>query len=285
MPRSDWDDEYDYYEPSRPRQAKGGIKAQSKRGTFGTTWWGRRWMETLESFGLESRLARGRSYARSGQVLTLETDSGEVTAKVQGSERKPYAVRIRLEPLTDEDWQRLTDALNAEPILTARLMSGELPAEIEPILTAAKITLFPRRQRDLVTACSCPDPSNPCKHLAAVYCLLAEEFDRDPFLLFRLRGRDRDTLLNSLTGNVDTAEETPSYPPEPLPDDPATFWEGDTTASFSVGEFRNPPVNAPIIRRLGPFPLWRSETPIADALSEACSAAAQRVRRNTEGAP
>jgi uncharacterized Zn finger protein len=282
MPRNDWDD-YGYFEPSRPREAKGGIKAQSKRGAFGTTWWGRRWMETLESFGMESRLARGRSYARSGQVVSLDTAAGEVSAKVQGSERKPYSVRMRLEPLTDDDWQRLTDALNVEPILTARLVGGELPAEIEPILDRAKIALFPKRQRDLVTSCSCPDSSNPCKHLAAVYCLLAEEFDRDPFLLFALRGRDRDALLASLTGGeAATEEEAPIYLAEPLPDDPSAFWEGDTTAHVSFGEFRNPPVNAPLVRRLGPFPFWRAETPLAEALSEPCGAASARIRRKEE---
>jgi uncharacterized Zn finger protein len=38
----------------------------------------------------------------------------------------------------------------------------------------------------------------PCKHLAAVCYVLAEEFDRDPFGLLAWRGRGREELLAAL---------------------------------------------------------------------------------------
>src|SRR5579871_179396 len=98
---------WDYYEPSRPRQAKGGIKSQSKRGTFGESWWARRWMAVLDSFGLGARLTRGRSYARSGQVLSIDIESGVVKAKVQGSRPKPYSVTIGVKTLSTADWQKV----------------------------------------------------------------------------------------------------------------------------------------------------------------------------------
>ena len=85
-----------YFRPSRPIQAKGGIKAQSKRGTFGQSWWAQRWIRVLESFDIGARLGRGRSYARGGQVLSVDIDKGVVTAKVQGSRpsaRVPAAIR------------------------------------------------------------------------------------------------------------------------------------------------------------------------------------------------
>ncbi len=68
----------------------GGIKARSKRGSIGEQWWSRRFIDVLESFGLQSRLSRGRNYARSGQVLSLDIGTGHVTAQVQGSRVKPY---------------------------------------------------------------------------------------------------------------------------------------------------------------------------------------------------
>jgi len=61
------------------------------------------------------------------------------------------------------------------------------------------LSLFPQKQRDLKTNCSCPDWSNPCKHIAAVYYLLGEEFDRDPFLIFRLRGIAREDFVKLLS--------------------------------------------------------------------------------------
>jgi len=46
--------------------------------------------------------------------------------------------------------------------------------------------------------CSCPDWEVPCKHLAAVCYVLAEEFDRDPFAMLAWRGRGREELLTAL---------------------------------------------------------------------------------------
>ena len=63
-----WDD-YSFFKRSVPREAKGGIKAQSRRGGFGESWWAKRWIHVLESFNIGARLGRGRSYARNGQVL------------------------------------------------------------------------------------------------------------------------------------------------------------------------------------------------------------------------
>jgi hypothetical protein len=55
----------DFFPRSRPRQAKGGIKSQSKRGAFGASWWAKRWIAVLESFNIGARLARGRSWLTS----------------------------------------------------------------------------------------------------------------------------------------------------------------------------------------------------------------------------
>src|SRR5260370_31655896 len=97
----------DWYQPSRPRRVEGGIKARSKRGPIGEQWWSRRFIEVLESFGMESRLTRGRNYARSGQVLGVEISSGAVSAQVQGSRVKPYQVLLELRPLSARQWQRV----------------------------------------------------------------------------------------------------------------------------------------------------------------------------------
>src|SRR5438874_11790706 len=94
----------DYYPRSTPRAAKGGIKAQSKRGGFGESWWARRWIAVLESFDIGARLGRGRSYARGGQVLSIDVGTGTVKAKVQGSRPKPYDVTIEVKTLTPEQW-------------------------------------------------------------------------------------------------------------------------------------------------------------------------------------
>ena len=101
----------------------------------------------------------------------------------------------------------------------------------------------------LVTGCSCPDWSNPCKHIAAVYYLVGEEFDHDPFLIFKLRGVERDKLTALLgakastrstrpKGTASTARD-PTTIEEPIDSSAATFWEGSELPPGWLGELRN----------------------------------------------
>ena len=240
---SRWD-YYDYFRPSVPRSVKGGIKAQSKRGTFGESWWARRWIAVLESFDIGARLGRGRSYARRGQVLSIEIDKGEVRAKVQGSRSKPYNIKIHIKTLSDVGWQKLTKALSHQAIFVAKLLAGEMPQEIEKVFKDSGLSLFPEKLKDLKTECSCPDWSNPCKHIAAVYYLLGEEFDRDPFLILKLRGMSREELVRILgrTSDETSTRRTRCKPPslreeeergllsEPLTSDISKFWNGSSVS-------------------------------------------------------
>jgi uncharacterized Zn finger protein len=187
-----------FFPPSRPRQADGGIKARSKRGSIGEQWWSRRFIDVLESFGLQSRLTRGRSYARSGQVLSLDVGTGHVNAQVQGSRVRPYKVRLTVDPLTTRQWNRVAEALAARAVFRARLLAGEMPAEIEEVFAECGTPLFPKSARDLEMTCSCPDWEVPCKHLAAVCYVLAEAFDDDPFEMLAWRGKGRAELLAAL---------------------------------------------------------------------------------------
>lgn len=187
------------FPPRRPPiRVEGGIRARTIRGAIGKTWWSKRFVAVLESFALGTRLTRGRSYARAGQVLSLTVAPGEVTASVQGSRTDPYQVRVALAPFPAEVWDRVEAALAAQAIYSARLLAGEMPPDIEEVFTGAGAPLFPRRLADLTLSCTCPDAAVPCKHLAATFYLLAEAFDADPFQLLHWRGRDRRTLLAHL---------------------------------------------------------------------------------------
>src|SRR5436309_13783088 len=107
-----YEDWYPRFPKSKPRAARGGIKAQTKRGQFGTSWWAKRWIAVLESFQIGARLGRGRSYARGGQVLDIAVAKGKVTAKVQGSQPQPYRVAIQVKQLPGKQWDQLIDALS-----------------------------------------------------------------------------------------------------------------------------------------------------------------------------
>ncbi len=188
---------YGFHEPTRRRPADG-IKARSQYGAIGETWWSRRFIAVLESFNMGARLTRGRSYARSGQVVELSVGPGEVMARVQGSRTKPYRVSIGVMTLSQKDWRRVQGAMGASALFIAKLLAGEMPAEIEEAFDGCNLSLFPSSKVELRTECSCPDWENPCKHIAAAYYILAEKFDEDPFLIFAWRGRTKEELLEEL---------------------------------------------------------------------------------------
>ena len=261
-----------WFEPSRPRQAKGGIKSQSKAGSFGANWWAKRWIATLESFDMGSRLTRGRSYARAGQVLSISIESGLVRAKVQGSQSKPYGVDIHIQPLSEIEWMSVADALSEQAIFAAKLMAGEMPETIEEVFQGVGLSLLPKSLSAIETDCTCPDWSNPCKHIAAVYYLLGEEFDRDPFLIFRLRGITREAFLALLSERggetlSEASETSAPMPPEPLRADSSDFWGAQPLPEDFWGEVTPPPVPAALVRRLGNFPFWQGDQPLLDSLT------------------
>jgi uncharacterized Zn finger protein len=187
-----------YPPPSRPRAVEGGLKARSTRGAIAKTWWSGRFIEVLEGMGMGSRLQRGRTYARKGQVISLEVDPGLVIGAVQGSRARPYRVRVGLPAFGKSEWADVERILAENAWYAAKLLAGEMPDDIEDVFTGIGLSLFPATARELSMDCSCPDYAVPCKHLAAVFYLLAESFDHDPFTILAWCGREREDLLANL---------------------------------------------------------------------------------------
>jgi uncharacterized Zn finger protein len=243
-----------------------GIKARSKRGKFVQNWWANRWIKALTRLMDSGRLSRGRTYARKGQVLEIEITPGHISARVQGSRRTPYEVSIELSPLSDRQWQRVFDALSEQAIFAAQLLNGEMPQDIEEVFLAEQIPLFPTSGGDLGTDCSCPDWANPCKHIAAVYYLLGERFDDDPFLLFELRGRDKEAVAAALrerravAGGVGALAEAPvMYVPDAVEEVETPALQDCMDSYWSVGteivdvrlNLKLPEVDMALLKRLG----------------------------------
>lgn len=260
------------YASSSPLPAAGGIAARSNDGAIGESWWSERFIELLESFGLGSRLERGRTYARSGQVIELDVEPGIVLAKVQGSRYTPYRVRIRATVFTEHQWRRAEKTIAGRALMLARLLAGEMPPDIEQVLAECRLTLLPSSYEELRASCTCPDTANPCKHLAAVYYILAERFDEDPFAIFTWRGRTEEELLAGLRarrtqttakrarpasangGDALVADEAKPEDPPPLSLLLDRFWtSGPELAELHVSPLAGEAPDA-LLRQLGPAP-------------------------------
>jgi uncharacterized Zn finger protein len=283
---SDWWD----WQTGPRRQAKDGIRARSTRGEIGETWWSQRFIEALKAVADAGRLTRGRSYARSGQVMELRVQPGSVTAKVQGSRPRPYEVLIRLTPFTDVEWGRAEEALADQALFLAALLAGEMPRDVEQAFAAAGLSLFPAKRQELRSECSCPDPVNPCKHVAATYYILAEAFDTDPFLVLSWRGRPREELLSRLRElraarpeeePVDEDAAEPAPPPEPPT--PADFWRAGAEMASLTFSPRAPAVPDAVLRQLGPIPPEAGGPDAERALAEAYAAFTRAAERRAFG--
>ncbi len=253
-----------YFEPSKPLKTNNGIKAKSTRGKFTQTWWADQFIHLLESFGWKNRLQRGKNYARQGQVLDITIKEGIVISNVQGSRPKPYKVTISFIQYNKSDWQKIASKLSEEALISASLLTGEMPNNIDEKIKELGFKLLPHSESELKTNCTCPDSANPCKHIAAVYYILGERFDDDPFLLFELRGIQKDVLLellrkyrheDSKTITKETNVVNKKIPSEDLLaneltiEDLKNFWGSEQTYQMDSIQTENSP-QANIIERI-----------------------------------
>jgi uncharacterized Zn finger protein len=246
-------------------------------------WWAQRWIDVLESFGWTRRLARARIYAREGNVLSIEFNGEKVAAQVQGTAPEPYHVTLSLDPFTDEQWNYVIESMSQRAIFSAKLLAGEMPQTIEEVFTGNGLSLFPFTKFDIHSRCSCPDPANPCKHIGAVYYLLGDRFGEDPFVLFQLRGRSKEQIIEALRqtrsqgGDGDsTIQETTSFLPSAIPSadffKPEQFWHYADELEPSLVVIAPPPSSETVLDVLGTIPLKISDDETAMTAKAAQSA-------------
>ncbi len=262
---------------------------------FSRTWWGQRFIAALEQFTDPARLGRGRSYAHGGRILDHHMKDGTVRARVRGSinpyfgvYKEPiYTTTVALKPVSSANWARVIADLSARAAPVAKLLLHEMPEDIGDTFGRLGLHLLPGGEQDFTTACSCPDWSNPCKHVAGLCYVLAAELDRDPFLLFELRGLPREQLQVELEktplGQV-LASEFDAPEPEPQPElsyhtrpaaEPAPsevssteFWRGARRLP-PLPALTPPAVPALLIRKLGDFPpFWPKDQSFIATMEE-----------------
>ncbi|HBL13535.1 MAG TPA: hypothetical protein DD379_19490 [Cyanobacteria bacterium UBA11162] len=256
-------------------------------------WWVQRWNDLLNSYRFKKRLERARKYAKEGNVLSIEFKSSEVLAKVQGTAPEPYQVSLSINPFSEEDWNYVVETMAQESIYSAQLLAGEMPENIEKVFTANGLSLFPFTLSDIRSRCTCPDPKNPCKHIGAVYYQLGDRFSEDPFVLFQLRGRTKQQILNDLrrlrsTGvaipeSTKTEEQSSLPTPDsrlPTPDSPLKmeqFWEYNQPLDPSLVVIAPPPDHRTVLDVLGMIPLTAVDASVMQYLREVYQIVSQQA--------
>ncbi|WP_020558000.1 SWIM zinc finger family protein [Thiofilum flexile] len=170
------------------------------------TWWGEKFLNVLSISMDSGRLARGRSYAGPNRLLTFTIEGTKITATVRGNvnpyfgvyKEPQYKTSVQLKTFSAKDWEQLVALISENAACLSQLLLGEVPNHIEDIFSQKGLELLPKRRDDLISECSCPDYASPCKHVAGVYYKIASLLDRDPLLVFQLRGMDITKLQEKL---------------------------------------------------------------------------------------
>jgi uncharacterized Zn finger protein len=188
-----------YYEKrKKPKAAPG-----ATRKNYGVTWWGKQWLQVFENIDFNNRLPRGKTYANNGLVYDLAIKGNTITAKVEGSMNKPYKVTIQVPAFTKVAQSNLIRSITDNPLFLAKLLNREIPPELNDACEQQNIHIFPKSWHEMNGSCSCYDWAIPCKHMAAVVFLVANEIDKNPFVVFDLHDFN---LVQALEKNGYTQE-------------------------------------------------------------------------------
>lgn len=279
--------------PLKPRKVRGGIKLLSSTGRYPDSWPAQRWMRLVEQAAPGEALVEGLGYATAGQTRRFGFDTGRIAGAVQGTSPAAYEVMLTLQPFTHDQTEKVIASMIDQAVYAAKLLAGELPANIEDVFAPLGLKLFPIDPSEVVPTCSCrtrrmtayhghqppplppPVPTEPaapvspwCKHVCCIAYLAAERFTTDPFLIFTLRGLPREELLERLrqrraaagsgTGGAMVYSATvPGVSDKealPLEECIPSFWDSGPGLDHVDMPIEPPEVSHPLLRRLGPSP-------------------------------
>ncbi len=165
------------------------------RSNFGLTYWGHEWLNALNEIDYSNRLPRGKSYAKNGAVQNVSITKNIINANVYGSRPKPYKVTIKVPEFDAGQQKRLTKLFRESPSWLAGIYNKELDQALNEAANKIKVPLFPDSWEKLDMRCTCPDFAVPCKHIAAVVYILAEQIDLNPLLILELHNYDISQAL------------------------------------------------------------------------------------------
>ncbi|MEM8718373.1 MAG: SWIM zinc finger family protein [Cyanobacteria bacterium P01_G01_bin.39] len=265
-------------------------------GEFSRTWWGQKFIKAIESFTDSARLGRGRSYARGSKILEFAVNKGKIEATIRGSINPYFGVYtepryhtvVKIKAIAKKDWTKIIQSMATNASFVSKLLLNEVPENIESSFREVNQNLLPHSESDFQTSCSCPDYSNPCKHIAGLCYRFASELDEDPFLVFELRGLTKKQLHQELAKTPLGRALVAGLKTEELALNPITsyytrpqtkqlsavtslkeFWQGKTIVPPTITETRETNISGILVKKAGDFPeFWHRDTSFIATMDE-----------------
>ena len=250
---------------------------------YGSTWWGRQWLNALDRIDYSNRLPRGKTYANKGAAKDIQINGNKITARVQGSMPSPYKVNITVPAFSEKDKAKIIDLVTSNPLYLSELLNRSLPNELNKACEKAGISIFPSSWKEIHGTCSCPDYAVPCKHLAAVLYLVANEIDKNPFLVFELHEFDLFKGLENIGYAVGGQQEIAVLPIEALWKEtastaPTVDFNQETLAALDFTKV--PDLRQGLLTLLGDCPVFSPRTDFKKLLDKAYSNVAKALNQS-----
>ncbi|MAO25010.1 MAG: hypothetical protein CMJ35_06175 [Phycisphaerae bacterium] len=262
-----------------PRRVRGGVKFKLKAGEPPRSWVTQRLLRVAEQGASAEVYKDGLEYGRLGQTKRLTIEDTLCEGIIQGRSDKPYTTTLALKQFDAESQERIVTAMADQVRYAAKLLSGELPSNIEDVFAPLGLKLFPAEPEDITPKCSCPDWSEEepwCKHTVCLSALLAERLGDDPMMIFGLHGMPAQELIDGLRQKRAVGVQGPGpapvllqhvpgvsdVPSPPLDDSLGSFWEVGETLDELDTPIEPPTVNCVLLRRLGPSPFPEGRFPL-----------------------
>lgn len=187
--------------PEKARKVRGGLKLTGEW-PMRLSWAAMGWVEGVSRVAGADAVAQGVEYARGAQTRTLTIEPGRVIAEVQGRQYRPHRAVLEFAVPSDAQWHAVESAMTEQAVFAAKLLAHEVPDSIQTVFDPLSLRLYPAlaspTDPDLKVSCTCGHTSAWCKHVVCAALLLAERMDKNPFLIFTLRGLPGDELLERL---------------------------------------------------------------------------------------
>ena len=164
---------------------------------YGRTWWGEKWLNSLDDVYFSNRLPRGKTYANNGKVINIKIKDNIVTAKVKGRYVDFYKTKLRFNKLSEKQQKIIKSIIYENPSIISSLLNNQLPPQLHEKLIEKGINVFPSAWDSFESTCDCPDYAPICKHIAALMYMLSLEIDKDPFQVFKLHNCHIEDLIDS----------------------------------------------------------------------------------------
>jgi len=150
--------------------------------------WGTVWLKSIQKIYFENGFEFSKiSSSDITAVKGLKIKGQEITAEIKGTDSYLYAVKLKFENVDETVKEQIKNLISSNPSIALKVSLGHLPDALVTLLYDKNLSVFPHSLDEIKTQCSCKCELF-CQHIAAICHTLESEINKNPFLMFNLRG-------------------------------------------------------------------------------------------------